>query len=148
MKKYILILISFLFMGCSYDKIYENRDSDKQDAQRVINRFYYLMQQNDKKGVFNLFSERFFKEAGIERFSQILDKTDTDFGKIKDFELLNSWTQIITGSNPISKYELSYKVTRDSTHTKEYFRLQKENDVIKIISYRVDFDIIPDNKAK
>jgi len=144
MKKYILILISFLFIGCSYDKIYENRESDKQDAQKVINKFYFLIQQNnDKKEVFRLFSKRFFQEVEKERFEQILNKTDSDFGKVKDYELTNSWTQIIEGSNPISKYELSYLVTRDSTQTKEYFRLQKEKDSIKIISYRLDFDIIP-----
>ncbi|OCK51672.1 hypothetical protein BA768_02865 [Chryseobacterium sp. CBo1] len=142
MKKYILILISFLFIGCSYDKIYENRESDKQDAQKVINKFYFLIQQNNKEKVFKLFSNRFFQEVGKERFEKILDKTDNDFGKVKDYELTNSWTQIIKGSNPISKYELSYLVTRDSTQTKEYFRMQKENDTIKIISYRVDFDII------
>jgi hypothetical protein len=145
MKKYVLILISFLFVGCSYDKIYENRESDKQDAQKVINKFYFLVKENNnKKEVFKLFSDRFFKEVGKERFEQILDKTDNDFGKVKDYELTDSWTQIIKGSNPISQYELSYLVTtRDSTQTKEYFRLQKENDTVKVISYRLDFDIIP-----
>ncbi|EJL76039.1 hypothetical protein [Chryseobacterium populi] len=106
MKKYVLILISFLFIGCSYDKIYENRESDKQDAQKVINKFYFLVQENNKKEVFKLFSNRFFQEVGKERFEQILNKTDNDFGKIQDYELTNSWTQIIKGSNPISKYEL------------------------------------------
>ncbi|MDR6545638.1 hypothetical protein J2810_001686 [Chryseobacterium rhizosphaerae] len=143
MKKYILILISFLFIGCSYDKIYENREEDRQDAQKIINKFYFLVKEDNKKELFKLFSDRFFKEVGKERFEQILDKTDNDFGKVKDYELKDSWTQIIKGSNPISKYELSYLVTRNSTQTKEYFRLQKENDSIKIISYRLDFDIIP-----
>ncbi|CAH0224264.1 hypothetical protein [Chryseobacterium sp. Bi04] len=143
MKKYILTLISFLFIGCSYDKIYENREADKQDAQKVINKFYFLIKEDNNKEVFKLFSDRFFKEVGKERFEQILDKTDNDFGKVKDYELTDSWTQIIKGSNSISKYKLSYLVTRDSTQTKEYFRLQKENDTVKIISYRLDFDIIP-----
>ncbi|NML71923.1 hypothetical protein HHL23_19285 [Chryseobacterium sp. RP-3-3] len=144
MKKYLLILFSIFLLSCSYDKIYENRESDKQDAQKVINKFYFLVKEdNNKKEVFKLFSDRFFKEVGKERFEQILDKTDNDFGKVKDYELTDSWTQIIKGSNPISKYKLSYLVTRDSTQTKEYFRLQKENDSIKIISYRLDFDIIP-----
>ncbi|HCN48560.1 MAG TPA: hypothetical protein DIT10_05625 [Chryseobacterium sp.] len=142
MNKYIITLIIFLFIGCSYDKIYENREEDRQDAQKVINKFYFLVKENNKKELFKLFSNRFFKEVGKERFEQILDKTDNDFGKVKDYELTNSWTQVIKGSNPISKYELSYLVTRNSTQTKEYFRLQKENDSIKIISYRLDFDII------
>ncbi|RMZ60822.1 hypothetical protein D1632_02260 [Chryseobacterium nematophagum] len=143
MKKYILLLISFLFIACSYEKIYENRESDKQDAQKVINKFYFLIQHNNnKKEVFKLFSNRFFQEVEKERFEKILDKTDSDFGKVKDYQLTNSWTQIVKGSNPISKYELSYIVTRDSTQTKEYFRMQKENDTIKIISYRVDFDLV------
>lgn len=48
MKKYILILISFIFIGCSYDKIYENREEDRQDAQKVVNKFYYLIQHDNK----------------------------------------------------------------------------------------------------
>jgi hypothetical protein len=144
MKKYILILIAFIFVSCSYDKIYENREEDRQDAQKIVNKFYFLIQHdNSKKEIFKLFSNRFFREVGKERFEKILNKTDRDFGKIKDYQLTNSWTQIVKGSNPISKYELSYLVTRDSTQTKEYFRLQKEKNSIKIISYRLDFDIIP-----
>jgi hypothetical protein len=143
MKNCLLILTFFFLVSCDYNKIYENRESDKQDAQKVINKFYFLIKQKDKEEVFKLFSNRFFKEVGKERFEQILDKTDNDFGEIKDYALTNSWTQIVEGSNPISKYELSYNVTRDSTRTKEFFKLQKENDTIKIISYRLDFDIVP-----
>ncbi|UMQ41171.1 hypothetical protein MKS83_17430 [Chryseobacterium sp. Y16C] len=143
MKKYIISFVCFAFIGCNYNKIYENRESDKQDAQKVINKFYFLIQNKNNKEVFKLFSNRFFQEVGKERFERILDKTDNDFGKVKDYELIDSWTQITEGSNPISKYELSYLVTRDSTQTKEYFRLQKENNSIKIISYRLDFDIVP-----
>lgn len=144
MKKYIIIPIVYVIVSCSYDKIYENRQEDRQDAQKVINKFYYSIQHdNNKKEVFKLFSNRFFQEVGKERFEKILDKTDRDFGNINDYQLSNSWTQVIKGSNPISKYELSYIVRRDSTQTKEYFKLQKEKDSIKIISYRLDFDIIP-----
>lgn len=143
MKKNILILISFLLVSCSYDKIYENREVDRQDAQKVINKFYYSIQQNEREEVFKLFSDRFFKEVGKERFEKILDKTELDFGKVKDFQLTNSWTQVVKGSNTQSRYELSYIVTRDSTQTKEYFKMQKKNDSIKIINYRLDFDMVP-----
>ncbi|KAB1230979.1 hypothetical protein [Chryseobacterium viscerum] len=143
MKKSILILFSFLFVGCSYDKIYENRETDRQDAEKIINKFYYSIQQNEREETFKLFSGRFFKEVDKERFEQILDKTKRDFGKVKDFQITNSWTQVIKGSNTQSRYELSYIVTRDSTQTKEYFKMQKENDSIKIINYRLDFDMVP-----
>ncbi|CAD7807221.1 hypothetical protein CHRY9390_01628 [Chryseobacterium aquaeductus] len=143
MKMYILILISFLFIGCSFDKTYENRESDKEDAKKVTDRFYFLMQENNHHETFKLFSIRFFDEVGKEKFKQILDDTNIEFGKVKNYELINSWTQIIEGSNPISKYELSYLVTRDSIQTKEHFKMQKENDTIKIIAYRLDFDVVP-----
>lgn len=143
MKKYLFFLIfPYLTISCDYNRVYENRESDKKEAQNVINKFYYLTQENKKDETMKLFSNRFFKDVNKKKFKEILNKTDNDFGKTKDFELINSWTQIIKGSDPISKYELSYLVTRDSTQTKEYFRMQKENDTIKIISYRVDFDIV------
>jgi len=141
MKRFVIIFILLIAVSCSYDKIYENRISDKNDAQKVVNNFYYLTKKSDREKIFKLFSKRFFQELEKDKFEEILNRTERDFGKVKNAELTNSWTQIVDGSNPISKYELSYIVTRDSAQTKEYFRLQKENDTIKIISYRLDFDL-------
>lgn len=91
MKKYIIIPIVYIIVSCSYDKIYENREEDRQDAQKVINKFYYSVQHdNNKKEVFKLFSNRFFQEVGKERFEKILDETDRDFGKINDYQLSNT----------------------------------------------------------
>lgn len=143
MKKLLFLLFSFLLVCCNFNKTYENRESDKEDAKKVTDRFYYLIQENNKQEAFNLFSNRFFEKFGKDKINQILDDTDSEFGKVKNYELVDSWTQIIKGTNPISKYELSYLVTRDSTQTKEHFKMQKENDTIKIIAYRLDFDVVP-----
>jgi len=43
MKKYVLILIAFVLISCNYNKIYEDRESDKQDARKIINKFYFLI---------------------------------------------------------------------------------------------------------
>lgn len=113
----------------------------------MTDRFYFLIQEDNHHEAFKLFSICFFDEVGKEKFKQILDDTNIEFGKVKNYELINSWTQIIEGSNPISKYELPYLVTRKSIQTKEHFKMQKENDTIKIIAYRLDFDVVPKNIA-
>ncbi|NIF05275.1 hypothetical protein F3J23_07445 [Chryseobacterium sp. Tr-659] len=139
MKKYIIILISFLFIGCSYDKIYENRESDKQEAQKITDRFYSLIKQNNKEEAFKLFNQ---ETTSKEKFYMIYDKVENENGAIKDYKLSAWQTFIVKGTNSKADYLLTYDVTRNISNTKEFFLMQKENDTIKIIKSRIDFDII------
>lgn len=38
---------------------------------------------------------------------------------------------------------MTYQVRREIGNTQEVITLQKENDTIRIIGYRIDFDIVP-----
>ncbi|WP_278380517.1 hypothetical protein [Chryseobacterium arthrosphaerae] len=138
-KRYILILVSFLFVGCSYDKIYENRESDKQDAQKVINKFYFLIQQNNREDAFRLFNQ---KTTSREKFNFVLDKVENENGKIKNDSLSTWQTLVVKGTNSKSNYLLTYEVDRDFSHTQETFIMQKENDTIKIEKYKINFDAL------
>jgi len=70
-----------------------------------------------------------------------MEKTENEHGKIKDDSLSNWRTFVSKGTNPISEYELTNLVKRDSGQTQEVITLQKENDTIKIVGYRIDLDI-------
>lgn len=139
MKKIALGLILVLMTSCSYDKIYENRESDKQDAQKIMNKFYFLIQQNNKEEAFKLFNQ---KTTSKEKFDLIYDKVKSENGAIKDFKLSDCQTSIVQGTHTKADYLLTYDVTRDISNTKEVFLMQKQNDTIKIIKYRIDFDLL------
>ena len=143
MKKIGLGLILISMMSCSYDKIYENREEDRQDAQKVTEKFYYFLQQDNTEDAFKLFSNNFFQVTTRDKLSQVINKTQNEYGRIQSDSLYNWRTHITKGSNPVSKYEMTYWVRRETGNTQEVITLQKENDTIKIIGYRIDFDIIP-----
>lgn len=60
MKKYLLIIFSLSLVSCSFDKIYDNRDEDKNDAQKITEKFYYFILQDNSIDAFKLFSNTFF----------------------------------------------------------------------------------------
>jgi len=139
MKKYILILISFLFIGCSYDKIYENRESDRQEAQKITDKFFSLIKQNNREEAFKLFNQ---ETTSKEKFNLVLDKIENENGKIKNDSLSTWQTFVVKGTNSKSDYLLTYEVDRDFSHTQETFIMQKESDTIKIEKYKINFDIL------
>ncbi|WP_128572548.1 hypothetical protein [Chryseobacterium sp. P1-3] len=139
MKKYILILISFLFIGCSYDKIYENRESDRQEAQKITNKFYSLIKQNNREEAFKLFNQ---ETTSKEKFNLVLDKIESENGQIQNDSLINWETHIIKGTNSKSDYLLVYEVNRSITNTQEAFVMQKINGTIKIEKYKINFDML------
>ncbi|WP_333596754.1 hypothetical protein [Chryseobacterium flavum] len=139
MKKYILILISFLFIGCSYDKIYENRESDRQEAQKIANKFYSLIKQNNREEAFKLFNQ---ETTSKEKFNLVLDKIESENGQIQDESLINWETYIIKGTNSKSDYLLVYQVNRSITNTQEAFIMQKIDGTIKIEKYKINIDLL------
>lgn len=143
MKKYLLIIFCLFLTSCSFDKIYENREEDKNEAQKITEKFYYFLQQDNNSYAFKLFSNNFFKVTNQDKLSQVIDKTKNEYGKIQSDSLSNWRTHVTKGSNPISKYEMTYQVKREIGNTQEVITLQKENDTVKIIGYRIDFDIVP-----
>lgn len=140
MKKYILILIVLFLTSCNFNKVYENREEDKQEAQKVIDKFYFLIQQNNREEAFKLFDQ---KTTSKEKFDLIYDKVENENGAIKDYKLSTWQTSIVKGTDSKADYLLTYDVTRNISNTKEFFLMQKENDTIKIIKSRIDFDILP-----
>jgi len=143
MKRIILSFLLVSLTSCSFDKIYENRKEDKDDAQKITQQLYHLLEENNNDAAFKLFSSNFFQVTSKNKLSQVIDKTKLSYGNIES-EKLTSWrTHVATGSNPVSKYEMTYQVTREKGSTQEVITLQKENDSIKIIGYRIDFDFVP-----
>ncbi|MEI3790538.1 MULTISPECIES: hypothetical protein [unclassified Chryseobacterium] len=62
MKKYILILITFILVSCNFNKIYQNREEDK------------------KEEAFKLFGDGFFQVTSKKQLEQMLDRIDKDCG--------------------------------------------------------------------
>ena len=141
MKKYFLILITFFFLSCNFNRTFENREEDKKDAEKITTNFFILLKNNDRNGVAKLFSDKFFQVTSKEKLNQMLNYTNKVGGKMLNNSLSNWETTIVKGTNPKADYLMTYYVKRDSINTQEIFSLQKENDSIKIVGYKIDLDI-------
>lgn len=71
-----------------------------------------------------------------------LIQTENQFGKIKNDSLYNWQSLVIEGSNKRAENILRYYVKREIKNTLETFTLEKENDIIKIIGYNGNYDIL------
>lgn len=141
MKKYLLILISLLLVSCDFNKYYKDREEDKQEAEHVTARFYSLIEENNKPEALTLFSDKFFQVTDRDKLNQMIEDTQREYGKMKNYNLSQWETLVVKGSNPKSEYLLTYNVQRDTVQTQETFSLQKENNKIKIIGYKINYDI-------
>lgn len=143
MKK--LILVPFLFIGilygCSVNTTYRNRESDKNDAEHITNNFYALLQLNQFQKVKDLFSDTFFSVAGNGILSQLITRSNNEFGTILNDSLIQWQTVVVNGTNANSEYLMRYEVSRTKKHTIETFSLRKEAGDIKIIGYNVSYNM-------
>ena len=141
MKKiYILLFISLFLLSCNYNSYYTDREIDREEAERVTVKFFYLLRDSKHKETHSLFSKRFLKVTNTSKVDEIFNTSDTKLGKIENHTLETWHTNIVEGSNPKSEYLLVYNVKRSKFDSKETFRLEKENDTIKILGYNVQSD--------
>jgi len=139
MKKYILILITLLFISCNFNKTYRNREEDKQDAEKITEKFYSLLKKDNREEAFKLFGDKFFKITNKEQLNKMLNDIKTSCGDQILHTQLATWETLVSkGTSPQSEYVLIYKVNRNIKNTQEKITLQKNNDSIKIVGYDVN----------
>lgn len=138
--KYISIFFLLFFSNCTFNTSRENREEDKKEAEKVTQKFFTLIKENNKQALYNLFSDKFFNVTSNDQLNQMLDIADKEGGKIKKITLSHWETNVVKGTDPKSEYYLAYYNIRDKMNTEEIFSLQKENNDIKIVGYKINLD--------
>lgn len=138
MNKYILLLIAFFLVSCNFNKTYRNREEDKKEAEKITEKFYDLIKENNRPEAFKLIGKKFFETTNKKQLNQMMDDINAECGdKISDTQLTIWETFVSVGTNPKSQYVLSYKVKRNLQNTQEKITLEKDHDSIKIMGYNV-----------
>ena len=137
MSIFFLLLIS----SCTFNTIRENREEDKKEAEKVTQQFFTLVKENNKKELYKLFSDKFFQVTNKNQLNSIIDWGQKEGDSIIGYSIVSWKTTIVKGTNPKSDYLLIYNVKRKKISTEEIFSLQKENDTIKILGYRLNLDL-------
>lgn len=137
MKKLLSIVTLLLLVGCSYNRTYQNRKSDQNEAEEITKKFYYALTYGNPADADKLFSAKFFEATPKDKLAAFIDKSKNDDGKITEYELKDSQTLVVEGTNAKSEYILKYDVKREKNPTIETISMIKENGVIKIVGYNV-----------
>ncbi|WP_027383545.1 hypothetical protein [Epilithonimonas caeni] len=146
MKKYSSILFIILLTGCNFNTVYKNREQDKQDAEKITQKFYSIIKKGNTKEVLPLFSQDFFKVTNKDKFLELFEKTNNVYGKILNDSLVHWETLVIKGNNPKSEYLLVYYAKRENIDSQEYITLHNEKKGIKIFEYRINVDTLSKKK--
>ncbi|MDQ1097532.1 MULTISPECIES: hypothetical protein [Chryseobacterium] len=136
------ILFLFFFLSCDFVKTYrENVTSDKEDAEKVTEKFYTFLKQNKKEEIFKLFNNEFYRATSKKDLDQIITWAIEE-GKISSKHVLIDWkTHVEKGTDAKSEYLLTYNVQRGKIKTEEIFTLTKDqDDNIKIKGYRLNLE--------
>ncbi|PWS30810.1 hypothetical protein [Pedobacter paludis] len=137
-----LALLSLLFAlsSCNFNSTYLNREEDKNEAQKVADSFYKLLQKNEFQKINPFLSEQFKAVTSSEKLNDYLRGALNKLGEIKS-EKLDHWeSKIVKGTNPSAIYVLYYIVERTKYNSKETVTLVGENNQIKIQGYNVNSD--------
>ena len=139
MRKYLLVLIIFILVACNFNSTNYNREEDKNDAEKITQKFYSLIKENKRVEIFSLFGDKFYSITSKQQLGQMLDNISSECGdKISDIKLQNWETSVTIGTNSKSQYVLLYQIQRDLKPTKEKITLEKVKGDIKIVGYNVN----------
>lgn len=139
MKNFQLLLSVLILASCSFNQTFSNRESDKDDAQKITQKFYWeLLYGSNQDKIYYLFSDNFFEITSRDKLDELIMYAQQESGVIKEYNLKHWETLVIKGSNNKSQYLLIYDVVRESGKTQETFSMLKEDEIIKIIGYHIN----------
>jgi len=139
-SKIIYLLFSFLLISCNFNQFYKDRESDKEDGEKIPQKFYWELRYGaNQDTIYKLFDEKFFAVTDQEKLLELINTTQNNIGPVQEYNLVKWETLVVKGSNARSQYFFMYNVKRGTETTEESFNLEKDKDGnIKIVGYRVN----------
>ncbi|MCU7618071.1 hypothetical protein NZ698_12745 [Chryseobacterium sp. PBS4-4] len=139
MKKILLFVTLTLFVSCSFNQTFSNRESDRDEAAEISKKFYWeLSFGGNQDDLYNLFGEQFFEVTSKDKLNQMNLVSQNEIGQVQDYTLVKWETLVVKGSNPRSEYVLTYDVKREKGKTQETFSMNKKEGEIKIVGYHIN----------
>ncbi len=143
MKYFYLLSLFLILTSCNFNTTYSNQESDKKEAEKITNKLYWEIQYGTNEDeIFKLFSDQFFAVTNKNELREIISKSNSKFGAIKEPTLAEWETLVVKGTNARSEYVFIYDVARENTKTKEKISMIKENGNIKVVGYHVNQDLL------
>ncbi|MBD3581932.1 hypothetical protein [Flavobacterium selenitireducens] len=133
----IVFFLSFL-VSCQFNSTNSNREQDKVEAEAVSENFFKVLSTKDYAKTLPFFSENFFAVATKDELLKFYARNDSILGDMQERKLREWNTTVVSGTNPRSEYVLVYDIKRTNYMSEEIVTLEKEQETIKILGYRVN----------
>ncbi len=139
MKKILLILIlPILVTSCHFSNKYQNRESDRQNAEKVTAELFDYIKNSEFEKATELFGDEFYKVTSKGDLMEIFESTQKKLGRLKSTELTNWNTMVSEGAIEQGVYNLSYNGEFENDSAKLKITLIKnENGEIKVAGYNI-----------
>ncbi len=129
-----------LFAACTFTTSLDNRESDRDEAEKITNKFYEDLKANNYDVLDTLFSQEFFQASPKDSLLKFLNSMHKALGDITADSVIDWKTKITRGTVDSSDYRFLYAVKRTKHNSKETLRLVKvPSGKIKIVYYHVDY---------
>lgn len=133
-----ILLLLFVASGCNQNNPYLNREEDKQEAEKVTNELFSLIQERKFDETLKLFSPEFYKKTSSKRLLDVYIMVSKQLGKLKSFDIQKWETKRLEGEKPLGEYFFIFKTHYEKSDALETIRLAREkNGIIRILSYNV-----------
>lgn len=136
MKRLFLVSVILFFGSCYFNASISNEESEKKIGEKVADIFYeYVKKQNFSGSIKPYFSKEFLAVTPINQLDSSLTLIRNKSGSYKSRDLEKWSTKRQKGTNELWECVLIYSVKYEKGESKEFLKLIKENDSIKILNY-------------
>jgi len=133
----VIICMSF-FCSCHLNSTLKNREKDKIEGQKVVEKFYKMVKDKKYKETYSLIGSQWFALMDTPEINNMYHRLSNKLGEIENYQL-NQWETLVrVGTDDTAIYTYLYAVKREKFSSEEQFQLVKENNEIKIIGYHVN----------
>lgn len=137
--KILILLCVIIHTSCTF--VSTNSESDKQEAQLVVDSFYSIMKNKSYTKSFSLFSDDFFKSADTNQLKQYYAKIDSSCGAPINYKVSDWGTKTISGTTQSAQYYFVNNVQRERCSSQETISLMKKDGKILIVGYDAKINI-------
>lgn len=137
----LIIALCSILASCQFNMTYNNRQIDKEAAEKVTNLLLINLEGKNYTAADTLFSKDFYKTTSRKKLNDIFTMTVDKLGDIQVTNLANWQTKVVSGTDSYGEYAFLYNTRYQYYSGQVTIHLIKDPDgKIRVIGYHVKSD--------
>jgi hypothetical protein len=137
----LIIALCSSLAACQFNMTYNNRQIDKEAAEKVTNLLFLNLESKDYKAADTLFSKQFYKSWSKKKLNDIFQMSVDKLGEIQDTNLASWQTKVVSGTDSYGEYVFLYNTRYQYYSGQVAIHLIKDPDgKIRVDGYHIKSD--------